>query len=167
MTNPIDFSLFGDFDNADVKDWLKSSGAGFFRELSGAEYLRQLRASGVKIRDSDFYRIRRETLGLNRNEERIRRLRKTTPIPESYINYSHSFNIQQDYLYRYRAQYFDETTGKTVNTYASFITNERLSTQDAINKIEEQMSISPNEHGTPEGGFTILSLSYVLGREGN
>lgn len=160
----IDFSYFASSEGTQLRDKLKTQGAGFFRELSGSEYLRQLRESGAKIRDADFYSLRREVLGLNRNEERTRALREDTPIPESYINRDHSYRIQSEYLYRFRAQYYDDKQQRIVNTYASYITNERLSTEQALLELREQLDISPEENESISLGFHILSLSYVLGR---
>jgi hypothetical protein len=67
-------------------------------------------------------------------------------------------------LYKFRARYFDEEKGEFVNTYASLLSDKRLSPEEATEALKQQLNISPEENISLQLGFEILSLSYVLGR---
>lgn len=164
MAQNLGFEYFAEFTGQDLRDVLKTSGARAISELSGADFLKEFRAVGGSIRDSDFYTLRREVLGYFKHEERISKLLETTEIPESYINYDHSLRINSDYLYKYRARYYDTDKQVYIDTLASYLTDERISSEDALEALQDQLNITPNENTSITLGFEILSLAAVFGK---
>lgn len=164
MAQNLGFEYFAEFSGTDLRDVLKTSGARAIKELTGADFLREFRAVGGSIRDSDFYTLRREVLGYLKNEERIVNLLPTTPVPESYINYDHSLRINSEYLYKYRARYYDPDKERFVQTYASYLSDEQLSSGEALTRLQDQLNISPEENESLSLGFEITSLVGVFGK---
>jgi hypothetical protein len=71
-----------------------------WQERSGADILRELRASGWQIRTETFYNIRLEALGQVKHQEQIYGLRPSSLIPEAWVTENPHWELGQDYLYQ-------------------------------------------------------------------
>ncbi len=127
--------------------WLPKSGEGLFNSLrtagsrlfkeyaSGASLLTDLRAGGVEIATSMFYKIRRQVLGLTRYEEQIKTLLPGTLIPKSWTDVEHGLSLSGEYLYRLRYDIIDPDIGKVDTAFVSLLSNEQLTVLDIKEKV--------------------------------
>jgi hypothetical protein len=132
---PDNFPLTGQ----GLKNWLRTDGSDLFRDTtSGAEALDLLRSMGGAIRDSDFYAIRREVLGLGRYTEILSTYDDDKLIPVAYTYQTSGLALSSEFLYRVKAYGTDPQTGNEIEKYFSVSSNNQLTpgqVKDAIGQM--------------------------------
>jgi len=86
--------------------------------LSGAFLLDVLRASGIRIRESTFYDIRRTKLGLTRHEIDVTNLNPDQRVPRAWIDET-DWHLSANFLYQMRVFGTDPETGEVIDKYVS------------------------------------------------
>jgi len=117
---------------------------------SGASILRTLKEAGLGIREQDFYKIRRDILGLKRFEEQVQRLRPDTRVPVAWIDEVPGWELKGNFLYQARVTGIDPTTGETITRFFATSSDQELFKETAESAIlnsllgeEEFYNISP------------------------
>jgi len=106
---------------------------------SGASILRTLKASGIGIREKDFYAIRRDILGLRRYEEQVKRLRPDTRVPVSWIDEAPGWDLKGNFLYQARVTGRDPITGETITRFFATSTDQELFKETAESAVMDSL----------------------------
>lgn len=111
-----------------LRNWLRTAGQALFTEFeSGAEALDFLRLQGAAIRDSDFYDIRRQVLGLQKYQDQLEGYRPNDLIPAAWHVDDHGLNLSRDFFYRVRVDGVDPSTGESISKYFAISSDRQLS----------------------------------------
>jgi len=102
-----------------------------WKNFSSREILRQLKPFGLGIRRQDFLKIRREVLGLEKHEEAIARIIPERRIPKSLYVDDHGWELNSDFLYRFRVEGINPITGEASDVFLSLGSNKELSIEQA------------------------------------
>ncbi len=125
-----------------------------WRTESGRTIMKAIRASGVKIRDSTFWGIRRNVLGLQKHEEAIRKLTPGNIVPKSMMVVNPNVSLSMQAQYRFTALKTDNRTGETTEISRAVATNFHFTPDQAIEAAHDV-------HSEPEGDsdWTISNVA--------
>ncbi len=131
-----------------TRNWLRTTlPERVWRGLSGSEMLRQLRDTGVEIRTTDFFQVRREVLGLALHEEAIAALKPDTIVPAALFNERHGLELGQDFQYRLRIAVRDPETGQVTTITRALSSSEQLSKAEGEAEMLEMQAESAELYG--------------------
>lgn len=110
-----------------LQNWLRTSGQNIFTEFeTGAAGLEYLRSIGGSIRDSTFYEIRRQVLGLEKYQENLGNVDDNNLIPMAWTVSDHGLDLSQNFLYRVEVTGTDPTDGTPVTKYFAISSDKQL-----------------------------------------
>ena len=95
---------------------------------SGTQLLAELRSLGFKIRDTDFFNIRRDILNIATHQQQIEGLKAQTPIPLAYMDRVPTWKLSADFQYQLKYGY---TLGDDLTQKEQFFT---LSSSEQLSK---------------------------------
>jgi len=102
-----------------------------WRSVSGAQILRTLREHGMGVREQDFYRIRRDVLGLERYEEQIARLSPGSLVPKAWMLEQPDISLTSQAQYRFRVKVTNLETGEEEIITRAIADNRHLTRSEA------------------------------------
>lgn len=114
-----------------------------YRAQSGNAMLQQLRGLGMKIRRQDFQGIRREVLGFERFEERVRATPRTRRVAKAFINKEPPWKMKQKYLYRFEVLGAHPDTGDGLTMFFSIYSDSELTVEAAEGKMFASLIAAP------------------------
>jgi hypothetical protein len=159
MVLPAIFLLFGD----ELRNWLRTSGEGIFKNRTGEEALAFIREFGIRIRTQDFYAIRREVLDLTKYQEQLGAINENVLIPLHYTDTTHGLNISENFLYRFNVTGTTTSTGEAFERRYAVASMYQLSKADAADLLTDMLS-----NAERESAMTIdsMELDSSLGKPG-
>ncbi len=131
--------------------------------VSGRSIMAALRQAGVQFRDTTFWGIRREALGLKKWEEQIRTLRPDTLVPKKWMVVPSKALISQQAQYRFSATAVDLTTGEETQIFRALATNAHLTGPQATEQISD-LHLEPSK--TSNYKIENIQLYQVWVKEG-
>lgn len=134
-----------------------------FRSESGASIYKDLQASGLGIREQDFYAIRRDVLDLYRYQESIEKLKPTTRVPRAWMGDTHRLNLTEDLLYRFRVEGTDPETGDDVEGFFSVSTSQELTKELAEDAIMGMLIGEDDFYEITVSGATLYQVFHMPG----
>lgn len=124
------------FSGQALQNWLRTSGQQIFTQFeTGAEALEYLRSQGAAIRDSTFYDIRREVLGLQLYQEQLGRISEDNLLPAAYHVENHGLNLSEDFLYRVKVDGFDPMTNEPVTKYFAISSDHQMTPGEVVDNL--------------------------------
>ncbi len=115
-----------------------------WKSRSGTSMLTELRAGGLGIRSSDFFKIRRDILGLSRYEEQIKGLRPDTLVPKSWYTDTHGLSLSKRFQYRAEITGIDPATGKRTTKILTVISDQLQSPGAVEREIDGFLRADPD-----------------------
>jgi len=134
-----------------------------WKRFSSREILRQLAPFGLSIRRQDFLEIRRQVLGLEKHEEAIARIKPERRIPKGLYVDDHGWELNSDFLYRFRVTGTNPITGEDTQVFLSLGTDKEISIEQAEADLLELLQADVNSGDIVA---TSVELRHALARPG-
>lgn len=134
-----------------------------FRAESGASIYKDLQASGLGIREQDFYAIRRDVLDLYRYQEQIEGLKPTTRVPRAWMGDTHRLKLSNDLQYRFRVEGTNPETGEDVEGFFSVSTSQELTKELAEDAIMGMIVGEDEAYEITISGATLYQVFHKPG----
>lgn len=146
------------FSGQALQNWLRTSGQQIFTSFeTGAEGLEFLRSQGASIRDSSFYEIRREVLGLQKYQEQLSHIGENNLLPAAYHVSDHGLELSNNFLYRVQVGGFDPVTGEQVDKFFAISSNRQLTPGEVIDNLGAMIEGESVFYEIEAEDYTVIS----------
>ncbi len=141
-------------DNKARNNWLANEiSVKTWRTESGRNVLKAIRGAGVKIRDSTFWGIRRDVLGLQKHEEAIRRLTPGNLVPKSMMVVNPNVSLSKQAQYRFTATKVDMETGEETQIGRAIATDQHLTPEQTTAALDDLF-----EEPSPNSNYVVREI---------